>query len=357
MKSRHLKIALAAMLLIAATEARAGADDDTAAEIRALKARLRQLEEKVAKQDRERKETTAKLRQAAAAAPPASVCKDTLCPPSPAPVFISFKNGLKVESWDHDFSFKIGGYIFVDGGVSTQPETGKAGTVNLSRARLQVEGKAFSYWLYKLQYEFAGNTSTGTVGGSSTVAGGIRDAYLALKYPGLAVVPFASEPLVLQLGNFYEPMGLERTNSLLYTDFIYRAMPSDALTPSRHIGLAALAHGGNWSAKAGIFSTSPEDRALAPPPGTPAFPFPASAVATGGGQYFDLTGRTTYAPIMEKDALLHFGVSARFHRPNDSTGANDNRVMLLGSNVQTEAPVLGENLLGTPRPLMRNYFR
>lgn len=355
-----MKKALTAILLVslAIPQARARADD-TAAEIRALKeqlkllqpltARLKQLEEKVAKQERAQKETQAKLRQGAVAAPPPGiVCKDAPCPPPPPPVFVSFTNGLKVESWDHDFSFKIGGYIFVDGGLSTQPETGKAGTVNLSRARLQVEGKAFSYWLYKLQYEFAGNTSTGTVGGSSTVKGGIRDAYLALKYPGLAVVPFTSAPLVLQLGNFYEPMGLERTNSLLYLDFIYRAMPSDALTPSRHIGIAALAHGDNWSAKGGIFSTSPEDRALAPPAGTPAFPFPTSAGATGGGQYFDLSGRITYAPIIEKDVLLHFGGSTRYQRPNDSTGGNDNRVMLLGSNVQTEANVLGENLLGTP---------
>ncbi len=144
------------MLLVALATPQASARaDDTAAEIRALKEqlkqllplkeRLKQLEEKVAKQDRERKETTTKHRQAEGAAPPAVVCKDAPCPPTPPPVFVSFKNGLKVESLDHDFSFKIGGYIFVDGGLSTQPETGKAGTVNLSRARLQVEGKAFSY--------------------------------------------------------------------------------------------------------------------------------------------------------------------------------------------------------------------
>jgi phosphate-selective porin OprO/OprP len=62
------------------------------------------------------------------------VCKDATCPPPPAPpVFVSFKNGLKVESFDHNFSFRIGGYLFVDGGGSTQPESGKSGNANITR--------------------------------------------------------------------------------------------------------------------------------------------------------------------------------------------------------------------------------
>ncbi len=358
MKLRDKKKALAAIALVAlATPQATARADDIGAEIRLLKARVKQLEplkeqlkrleEKLAKQDRKQRETEAQVRTAGAQ--PAMVCKDAPCPPPPPPVFVSFKNGLKVESFDHDFSFRIGGYVFVDGGGSTQPELGKSGNANITRARLQVEGKAFKYWYYKFQYEFAGNTTlTNPTGTTTTPAGGIRDAYVALKHPALAIEPFASEPLVLQVGNFFEPMGLERTNALLYTDFIQRAMVSDAFGPSRHIGFAALAHGDNWSAKGGIFSTSVEDRALTPLAGIPALPFPASAVATGGGQYYDLSGRVTYAPIMDKDALLHFGASARYQRPNDSTGLSDNRVMLLGSNVSTEANVLGENSLGTP---------
>ncbi len=123
---------------------------------------------------------------------------------------------------------------------------------------------------------------------------------------------------------------------------------SDALGPSRHIGFAAFAHGKDWTAKGGIFTTSPEDRALTSSPGIPPFPFPTTAVATGGSQYFDVTGRVTYAPLHEKDALLHIGGSGRYHQPNDSTGLNNDRVMFLGSNIRTEANVLSENLLGTP---------
>jgi phosphate-selective porin OprO/OprP len=77
-------------------------------------------------------------------------------------------------------------------------------------------------------------------------------------------------------------------------------------------------------------------------------PSNAGWVATGGSQYLDVAGRAAYAPIKEDDRLLHLGVSGRYHRPNDSTGNNDNRVMLLGSKTQMESSILKENLLGTP---------
>jgi phosphate-selective porin OprO/OprP len=119
----------------------------------------------------------------------------------------------------------------------------------------------------------------------------------------------------------------------LYIDFIERALPTEGLGPSRHIGFAAFTSGQNWTLKSGIFGTSVEDKVLAPLP--------------GGHQYWDLAGRVTFAPIMTKEMLLHLGGSVRYQRPNDATAASDDRVLALGSNVRTEANVLNENLLGT----------
>jgi phosphate-selective porin OprO/OprP len=317
-------------------------EDTTATEIHLLKARLRQLEAKVAKQDREQKETKARVANVANAAA-APVCKDAPCPPPPPPVFVSFKNGLFVESLDHAFSFKVGGRVFVDGGASMQPERGYAGVAGINQARLEVEGRAFKYWRYKLQYDFAGsNTFTTSGGATTTPAGGIRDAYIALTY---------FDPITFQVGNFFEPMGLERLTSKTVRPFIENAMLTDSFAASRHIGVAALTHGENWSAKGGFFSTSLEDKALTPTVGIPVPPWVTSKAgwaATGGGQYFDASGRITYAPIMESDRLLHIGLLGRYHRPNDATGVNDDRVLLLGSNTNAESSVLRENLLGTP---------
>ena len=186
---------------------------------------------------------------------------------------MSFTNGLKVESWDQAFSFKIGGRILVDGGVNSYPVeafvtlppfpvglapffpahagTGFSNQVGIRQARLQVEGTAFKWWDYKLQYEFAGSPN-------GLIVGGIRDAYLAWRY-------FA--PLTFQVGNFYEPFSLERINSDLYRDFIERPLPAicslqvatsvwQRPSAGSHRAFMATPIG---ALKGGIFSTSVED--------------------------------------------------------------------------------------------------
>ncbi len=83
-KRRH-KPAIAAMVLGALVSFQAGTAraDDTAAEIRLLKARLKQLEERVAEQGRREKETQAQLRHAAAQPPGAgAICLSSRDRPS-----------------------------------------------------------------------------------------------------------------------------------------------------------------------------------------------------------------------------------------------------------------------------------
>src|ERR1700730_18441593 len=243
MKLRDKKKAFAAMALIALVTFQAGSAraDATAAEIRFLKSRLKLLEEKIAHQDKAIR-VVAKLPALLPAPETPIVCKDAPCPPPPPPVFVSFTNGLKVESWDHDFSFKIGGRIFVGGGVATQPVQAFAGRLpffpahaasgfsnqlGFRQARLQVEGTAFKDWEYKFQYDFVGSPN-------HLIVGGIRDAYVAWRY---------FELVTFQVGNFFEPNSLERTNSSLYRDFIERALASDLLAGSLQIGLAAVTGG------------------------------------------------------------------------------------------------------------------
>jgi phosphate-selective porin OprO/OprP len=348
--------------------------DDIAAEIRELKeqvkqleplkARIKQLESEVAKQKHERREAQEAKRPVrnAAAQPqlqlqPEVVCKDAPCPPPPPPplpVFVSFTNGLKVESADGAFSFRIGGRLYVDGGVSSFPAPAFAGNrvlpavtasgfsnqVGIRQARLQVEGTAFRFWDYKLQYDFTGSPN-------DLIVGGIRDAYIGFRY----FAPWVD----FQVGNFYEPSSLDRSNTNNYRDFIERALPSDILAGNRHIGFAAITGGAapglignsNWSFKSGIFSTSVEDgnpsAVGAPAAGSSSLLNPVP----GGHQYWDAVGRLTYAPILTEESLLHIGGSVRYQKPNDATAASDDRVLQPGSTLKTEANILGTNLLGT----------
>jgi phosphate-selective porin OprO/OprP len=354
MKPRNKTRALAAMLLVTLAASRAGAqEDDTAAEIRFLKARLKQLEDKVAHQE-QRVRDIAKLPKMAPAPDTPIACKDQPCPPPPPPVFVSFTNGLKVESFDQAFSFRIGGRVYVDGGVNSQPVqafsgvppffpphagSGFSNQVGIRQARLQAEGTAFKWWDYKMQYDFAGSAN-------GLIVGGIRDAFLLWRY---------FEPLTFEVGNFFEPFSLARYSPILYQDFIERPLAGDLLAPSRHIGLAAGIGGDapgilgkpNWSVKGGIFSTSVEDgnpaSTGAPAAGSSSFLAPVP----GGHQYWDASGRLTYAPILTEESLLHIGGSIRYQKPNDATAASDDRVLQPGSQLRSEANILNEGLLGT----------
>ncbi|MFY9655706.1 MAG: porin, partial [Methylocystis sp.] len=353
---------LAAATLGAATLLPPGAAmaEDTAAEIRELKAELRatigevralkseldRYKGRSAQQDRKIDAVAAKASKPATASAQELITKGPIAPTA-FPYIVDLSHGFTIATTDRSDYFHVGGRIFVDGGASTQPGRGLSEAANLSQARLQVEGRLRSYWEYKLQYDFVGGSNATTAG----AVGGIRDAYLAFIHPALTP-PFLPNPIEVQVGNFYLPHGLERSAySKVNIDFNERALMSDTFGASRHVGAALLTHGNNWFAKAAISSTSVEDASLKPASET-AVPVgvgdQANWVSTGGRQYYDITARASWAPIWQEDELLHIGASGRYHRPNDSTAANDDRVLALGSSTASESNVLKENFLGTP---------
>ena len=377
--------------------------DDTADQIRELKAimleqqkRIQQLEAAVQKNKQETQETKKNLQEArqlaakerlpiekpreqktyilnAAQTPAAQIpaAQTTNTPPvekasleAPPPILVSLKEGLFVETLDKQWSFKIGGRILADGGATSQPLNGFNGYASFRQVRLEVEGKAAGIDFYKLQYDFAGTQQTIANNGNHVLAG-VRDAFWGIQSP-LFAVPGAKDPGYIMVGSQWEPFSLEQVNSSKYRDFIERAAPVDTFSPSRHLGLAAGAYGDNWSAKGGIFTTSFEDanpfpaRDVPAAYGIPRYYYPNAGnlgsyastpnwyQSTGGGQYFDLTGRLTYAPIKDDHKFLHLGLGGRYHQPNDSTGFSNDRVLQLGNRVRSEEAVLGQALLGTP---------
>lgn len=363
--------------------------DDVAAEIRALKAEIKRLEEKITREEQQVRGIAKFPKMPPAAVtpvvckdaqcsppPPPLVCKDESCapPPPPPPVWVSFNNALSVESYDHDFSFRIIGRMVLDGGVSSQPiqafagfpagsplqpffpahpATGFANQTAFRQARLGFEGKAFKDWNYKFEYDFVGAPN-------GLVLGGIRDAFLAWRY---------FEPVTFQVGNFYEPASVDRMTFARNRDFIDRALPADVIVGNRHLGFAAVTGGDapglygrpNFSLKGGIFTTSLEDgnpqaasattnaagEVTAINFGTPAGNSNLLNPLPGGHQYWDAAARLTYAPVRDEQHLLHLGGWIRYQNPEDATVANDDRVLQPGSTSYSEATILREGLLGT----------
>lgn len=315
-----------------------------------IDARLRKLETELRQLRKEAKEARKQAQEAANAAPAAHGAADAKA--LPPPVFVSLKSGLSIQTADGDYSFKIGGRVFVDGGGNTQPLNGFSNQVALRNARFEVQGKAAGIYFYKLSYDFTGS---GNIAGANKTLGGLRDAYLGVEAPWLNLFPAATSTYVMA-GNMLEPFSLSQQSPILYQDLIERPLPVDVFTPARHIGLAAGAYGENWSFKTGVFSISLDNARLTPSPGVPAqwgVPHFAGGPATwwqptGGSQYVDWAGRLTYAPIKDAHRLLHLGVSARFQQVNDATAANDERVLALGGRIRSEAGTLGQGLLGAP---------
>jgi phosphate-selective porin OprO/OprP len=376
---RHHKPAIATVALGALMSFQAGTAraDDTAAEIRFLKKRLMQLEEKVARQDKQIRGVAKFPPMPPAPETQPIVCKDQPCPeppPPPPPVFVSFANGLKVESWDGAFGFKIGGRIFVDGGVSTQPIQTFAGVlpffpahgaqgfsnqVGFRQARMEVEGRAWKNWEYKAQYDFTTSTN-------GLVQGGFRDWWLAYKLEG-DFIP-GTNIFAVKVGQQYEASSMNKMASSKYRDFIERPLATDgtAITGDRHIGIAPSTGGEtwgfwgkpSWSLQAGLYSTSWQDGRPQNPSttGVPItainFGVPAGNASlldpvSGGHQYWDFATRATYAPIHDDWSLLHLGGWFRYQKPNDATAINDDRVLQPGLGSASEANILKESLLGT----------
>ena len=226
----HTALAVAAFGLLSSSFA-APAKADTASDIAALKARLKQLESQVAEQKKSEKQ--AKNTKNGAEAKSGHE--------APPPVFVDLRKGLFVETEDKQYAFKIGGRLFVDGGGIAGPTgNGWNGNVSFGQARLEVEGKMKS-WFYKMQYDFANtttqlwNTNLPNANGGITVVnnnvtdrnflwGGWRDAFVGMQDARVSH-PLLAQPVYFKVGSQYESFSLEAVNSSkckVYIGFVYK---------------------------------------------------------------------------------------------------------------------------------------
>ena len=127
---------------------------------------------------------------------------------------------------------------------------------------------------------------------------------------------------------------------------------SDTFGAARHVGVALLDHGSNWTFKTALSSTSVEDATLKPTAETAGSLLGPSEAGLGGDRR---------QPILRYHCPRHLcadldrGSLAAFRRLRDAItvpatppAANDDRVLTPGANTYMESNILKENLLGTP---------
>jgi phosphate-selective porin OprO/OprP len=144
---------------------------------------------------------------------------------------VKWNNGINVDRNDGAFKVKIGGRIHLDWGdinpdsaLKRNNRNGVYGDNELNgngaefrRARLYVDGTLWERFLFKAQYDFAGQDAD------------FKDVYL-----GLRDIPFLG---ILRVGQMKEPISLEELTSSNYITFMERSLPVVAFAPSRKTGI------------------------------------------------------------------------------------------------------------------------
>lgn len=206
----------------------------------------------------------------------------------PSDFRVYWKEGLRFQTADKDFTLKIGGRIMNDWAWMEADRAVEAAVGDLEdgtefrRARLYVAGRIYENVDFKLQFDFAGGDAD------------LKDAYIGLR--GL--------PVYVKAGHFKEAFGLEELTSSKYITFIERSLPTGAFSPSRNTGFAvnsdALDKRVTWAV--GVFR------------GTDDYGYGQAEGA------YNVTGRITALPRYADDGknLLHLGASASYRSGRDA---------------------------------------
>lgn len=212
------------------------------------------------------------------------------------------KKGLVIKGPDGDFSIKLGGRMHAD----YSNHSGESELVNtnqpingsqIRRGRIALSGTVYKDFDYMIETDFANDSVS------------VKDLFMV--YHGFKA------PMELTVGHQKHAMSMEiqeSSNDIMFTE---RSLVSALTVPffDRAIGLNMKGFGENWNVQSGIYGDSM---------GTSASNSTANSNNEGKG--FGIRG--TWAPIMEKDKVLHLGANYGYRKASE----------LAASSANTKAP-------------------
>ena len=206
----------------------------------------------------------------------------------------------KADAAAKKFAVRPFGRVHIDTGTFNQDQANKETVgearngVDIRRARLGVEGEGFDIFFYRFDVDFV----TSDTGSNASLASGKRPTVFDAYVDTMQLPLFGN----IRVGNFREPISLDRLESTNDMPFLERANPVNALTPFRNIGVMAF----DWNAA--------ETRTIA-------YGLFAENTNEYGEYYRDrpgvaITARTTWLPWTEQCGddlnLVHLGLGYSF---------------------------------------------
>lgn len=191
---------------------------------------------------------------------------------------VSFdEGGLQYKSKGGDVELTLGGRLHLDAG-SVDQGAGSSGEEEVRRARLELGGKLYDHFRFRIDYEFARNE-------------GWRNAWLGWDF---------NDAFSIRAGNFTAPFSMEDMSSSNDLMFLERSL-SSALAPSFGLGAGASYSTDTWAIAGGYFDEAiDQDDDI--------------GITQGKG----FAGRLVWSPSVENDNVIHLGVGAQY-RDFDAT--------------------------------------
>jgi phosphate-selective porin OprO/OprP len=190
----------------------------------------------------------------------------------------STKKGLRFELREPDVRLRLGGRLHADAVFADADRTNlQKADADLRRARLYLDGRIFERFRFKVDREFAPDRR------------GWRNVFAGVKL---------TKRTSIRAGNFVAPFGLEDIVASNHSTFMERAA-SSALAPSFQTGVMVRSNGrfgrrksrNRWTAAAAFTSES----------------FGQTSYDRHGSEHLGFVSRLTWAPIVRKRKVLHFG--------------------------------------------------
>ena len=183
------------------------------------------------------------------------------------------KGSIQWISKDKQFKYSVGGRVYFDAAAYFDDETDLGSGSELRDVRLSFKATVWKNWNAKINLGFAGGKVSP------------KDIYLQYNI---------NQNSFLRSGYFFEPFGLERTESSKSIKYLEVNSTTEAFAPGRNLGVEYARWGEKWYWEAGLFGDSDVNN------------------KEGGDEGYGITSRFVWVPMKEQGKILHFGMAGTY---------------------------------------------